>query len=168
MAINFAREECAKENCVTNHLLSRIHVQIRAYNGSALLKGKNEMHVPEAKDWRFDVDKYLNPYIPRNLVYRLPKPLSHFLGHRDRPRTGIGNIIVAGWALLGAFVGVAVIEAAFMAPSIKDHGVPLLIGSFVRFELRIAGRVHADMHRVLQQFYTLTASRHPSPSLGTL
>ncbi len=125
------------------------------------------MHVPEAKDWHFDVDKYLNPYIPRNLIYRLPKPLSHFLGHRDRPRAGIGNIIVAGWALLGAFVGVAVIEAAFMASPIKDHGVPLLIGSFVRFELRIAGRIHADIHRVLQQSYSLIPSKHPSPSLGT-
>ncbi|KAL9067978.1 MAG: hypothetical protein Q9161_006501 [Pseudevernia consocians] len=88
------------------------------------------MYVPEAKDWHFDVDKYLKSYVPRNLVNRLPKPLSHFLGHRNTPRTEIGNIIVAGWALLGAFVGVATIEAAFMAPTIKDHEVPLLIGSF--------------------------------------
>lgn len=88
------------------------------------------MHVPEVKDWHIDVDKYLKPYVPRNLIYRLPRPLSHFLGHRDRPRTEIGNVLVAGWALLGAFVGVAVIEAAFMAPAITHHGVPLLIGSF--------------------------------------
>lgn len=95
------------------------------------------MHVPEVKDWHIDVDKYLKPYVPRNLIYRLPRPLSHFLGHRDRPRTEIGNVLVAGWALLGAFVGVAVIEAAFMAPAITHHGVPLLIGSFVRLVLRI-------------------------------
>lgn len=95
------------------------------------------MHVLEGKDWDFDVDKYLKPYIPRNLVYRLPQPISHFLGHRDRARTEIGSVLVAGWALLGAFVGVAVIEATFMAPAIKAHGVPLLIASFVGPILRM-------------------------------
>ena len=90
------------------------------------------MHVSKAKDWHINIDKYLRPYIPRNLVHKLPRPLSHFLGHRDRAGARIGNVLVAAWALLGAFVGVAVIEAAFMAPAIKDHGVPLLIASFVR------------------------------------
>lgn len=88
------------------------------------------MHVSKAKEWHIDIDKYLRPYVPRNLVHKFPKPLSHFLGHRDRAGTRIGNVLVAAWALLGAFVGVAVIEAAFMAPGIKDHGVPLLIASF--------------------------------------
>ena len=94
------------------------------------------MPVPELKDWHFDVDNYLKPYIHRNVVHRLPRPLSHFLGHRDGPHKEIGNILVAGWALLGAFVGVAVIEAVFMVPAIKHHGVPLLVASFVRLALR--------------------------------
>lgn len=89
------------------------------------------MHVPKARDWYVEIDTHLNPYIPRNRVNRLPRPISHFLGHRDKPRTQIGNILVAGWALLGAFVGVVVVEAVFMAPMIKGHGVPLLITSFV-------------------------------------
>lgn len=110
------------------------------------------MHVPEAKDWHFDLDKYLKPYIPRNLVHRLPRPFSHFLGHRDRPRTENGNIFVAGWAFLGAFVGVAVIEVVFMVPIIKHHRVPLLIASFVRLLLRILELVLcADARRVLQR-----------------
>ena len=125
------------ERRVSKHLLLPFYIKFGTYDGSLLLQGESEMHVPEAKDWHFDVDKYLKSYIPRNLVNRLPKLLSHFLGHRNKPRTEIGNIIVAGWALLGAFVGVATIEAAFMAPTIKDHEVPLLIGSFVRFVLRI-------------------------------
>ena len=90
------------------------------------------MHVPKARDWHVDIDAHLNPYIPRNRVPRLPRHISHFLGHRDKPRTQIGNVLVAGWALLGAFVGVVVVEAVFMAPIIKSHGVPLLITSFVR------------------------------------
>ena len=94
------------------------------------------MHIPKARDWHIDVDTHLNPYIPRNLVHRLPRSISHFLGHRDRPRTQIGNILVAGWALLGAFAGVVGVEAVFMAPIIKSHGAPLLITSFVCLELR--------------------------------
>ena len=94
------------------------------------------MLLPDAKDWHFDIDNHLKPYIPRNVVHRLPRPLSHFLGHRDGPQTEIGNILIAGWALLGGFVGVAVIEAVFMVPAIKHHGVPLLVASFVCLLLR--------------------------------
>lgn len=101
------------------------------YNGLEVLK-IGQMHIPEAKDLHFDVDKYLNPYLPRNRLYRLPKPVSSFLGSRDRPREQIGNLLVAGWACLGAFIGVIIIEATFMIPAIKDHGVPLLVASFVR------------------------------------
>lgn len=86
----------------------------------------------EAKDWNLNVDKYINPYVPRNLVYRLPKPISHFLGHRDSPRKNIGNVLVAVWSFLGAFLGLMVIEAAFMIPAIHNHGAPLLFASFVR------------------------------------
>ena len=95
------------------------------------------MHIPKAREWHVDIDTHLNQYIPRNLVYRLPRPISHFLGYRDGPRTEIGNILVAGWALVGAFAGVVVIEAVFMASVIKDRGVPLLITSFVRLGLHI-------------------------------
>ncbi len=95
------------------------------------------MLVPEAKGWHFDVDTHLNPYIPQNLVPRLPRPLPHFLGHRERPGTDIGNILVAGWALFGAFVGLVVIEAVFMLPIIKHHEAPLVIASFVRLGLRV-------------------------------
>ena len=85
----------------------------------------------QAKDWHFDVDKYLNPFIPRNRLSRLPNGISWFLGHRDRPIAPIGNLLVAGWACLGAFVGVIAIEVVFMIPAIKDLGGPLLIASFV-------------------------------------
>ena len=115
-----------------------LHIRPRAYHGQVFSEKENEMRLPEIKDWHFDIDDYLKPYIPRNLVYRLPRPLSHLLGHRDTPLREIGNILVAGWALLGAFAGVVVIEAVFMAPIIKPHGVPLLIASFVCLVLSIS------------------------------
>lgn len=58
--------------------------------------------------------------------------LGGFAEHHNKPSANIGKLLVAGWALLGAFIGVATIEAAFMAPAFKYHGVPLLIASFVR------------------------------------
>lgn len=86
-----------------------------------------------AKDWHLDIDSYINPYVPRNLIYRLPTPISHFLGHRDRPRQPVGNLLVAAWSFLGAFVGIAVIEAVFRIPALHEHGTPLLIASFVSY-----------------------------------
>ena len=84
-----------------------------------------------AKAWHLDVDRYINPYIPLNRLDRLPKPISHFLGYRKNNRNEIGNVLVAAWSFLGAFVGVMVIEAVFMIPEIQKHEVPLLIASFV-------------------------------------
>lgn len=93
---------------------------------------QHRMHLlEEAKDWQFDIDRHLNPHLPRNLISRLPKPISRFLGYRDDPRPEIGNVLVAGWAFLGAFVGIVVIEVVFMIPTIRNHGVPLVIASFV-------------------------------------
>lgn len=89
------------------------------------------MQSPEAKDWQFDIDRYINPYLPRYYLQVLPKPLSHFLGYRDRPRRQVGTLIVAAWAFLGALVGVIAIEAVFMIPTIQEHGVPLIIASCV-------------------------------------
>ena len=85
----------------------------------------------EAKDWHFNIDRYINPYVLPNRIERLPKLLSRFLGHSDSPRKEIGNLVVAAWAFLGAFVGLIAIEAVFMIPTIHDRGVPLLVASFV-------------------------------------
>ena len=94
------------------------------------------MYVPVAKEWHIDVDKYINPHTPRNPIRLLPRPLAHFLGHRDRPRREVGNIIVAAWALLGAFAGIAIVAASFMIPEIKSHAPPVVIASFVRLTSR--------------------------------
>lgn len=90
------------------------------------------MHVPAAKDVDVDVDKYLNRFIPRSRIHRLPLPIARFLGYRAHPRKELGNIIIAAWSFIGAFCGVAIIEGVFMTPSIRAHGAPLIIGSFVR------------------------------------
>lgn len=82
------------------------------------------------RSWNLDVDRWLNYYIPRNRLDRLPSPLSRFLG--EGQRRPIGNVLVAWWAFFGAFVGVAIIEAVLMIPEINNHGVPIAVASFVR------------------------------------
>ena len=77
-----------------------------------------------------DLDRWLNPYIPHNRVARLPAPISRFLGHGSRGQ--LGNVLVAWWSFFGAFAGVVIIEAALMIPEIHNHGVPIVVASFVR------------------------------------
>ncbi len=88
------------------------------------------MHYLSPCSWNFDVDPWLNRYIPRNRLDRLPAPISRFLGHGQRKP--IGNVLVAWWAFIGAFVGVVIIEAVLMIPEINKHGVPIAVASFVR------------------------------------
>ena len=89
------------------------------------------MHIYHPKTWHVDVDRYVNAIVPSNFIYKLPAPISHFLGYREQPQKDIGNVLVAFWACFGAFVGVVVIEAVFMIHEIRHHGPPLLIASFV-------------------------------------
>lgn len=90
------------------------------------------MPFPAARDLHIDIDKYFLRFIPRSRVHRLPRPISHFLGHRDSPPSDIGNVLVAAWAFVGAFCGVSLIEAVFMSPIIQAHGAPVIVASFVR------------------------------------
>ncbi|KAL8787495.1 MAG: hypothetical protein Q9195_007742 [Heterodermia aff. obscurata] len=82
------------------------------------------------KSWDIDIDRWLNPLVPYNRLSRLPRPISRFLGYRNGPHGEVGNILVAWWAFVGAFSGVAVLEAALMIPEIQKHGVPTVIASF--------------------------------------
>jgi len=88
------------------------------------------MHFPPAAKWQFDIDKYIDPLVPRNRLDRLPNTVSHFLGYRDAPREPIGNIPIALWSFIGAFAGTAALSALFMSKWIADQGAPIIIGSF--------------------------------------
>ncbi|KAI9710817.1 MAG: hypothetical protein M1812_007365 [Candelaria pacifica] len=89
------------------------------------------MQLPAAKEVNFDIDKYLNRFIPRPRLYLLPRPVSWFLGYRDKPRKEIGNVLVWGWSFLGAFCGVALIEGVVKSSSLlQSYHPPLVLGSF--------------------------------------
>jgi hypothetical protein len=79
-----------------------------------------------------DIDRYINPFLPRSRVHQLPKPISRFLGHRDEPRQNIGNIITWAYSFIGAFCGIALIAGVFgSSATIRSHAPPVIVGSFV-------------------------------------
>lgn len=79
--------------------------------------------------YNFDVDRYINPIVPRSRLYLLPKPVSWFLGHREKPPKQIGNVVTWFWAFIGAFCGILVIEAVFQTDMLQSDGAPIIIGS---------------------------------------
>ncbi len=89
------------------------------------------MPILQASDFDFDIDRYLNRFIPRNRVHVLPRFISHFLGFRVKPYHEPGNVLIAWWSFVGAFVGISVVAWVFRVPAIASHGVPTIIASSV-------------------------------------
>ncbi|EYE94740.1 HPP family protein [Aspergillus ruber CBS 135680] len=81
--------------------------------------------------WHFDIDNYLNRFIPGPPWRWVPRPISHFFGYRgDQPPRAIGNLVIAFWALIGVFCGVSVTMSVSMrVPSFEHHNAPLIIAS---------------------------------------
>lgn len=97
-----------------------------------------QRHEPRWLTWNynFDVDHYINPFIPSGprILRRLPGPVHRFLGHRDKMETEKdSDLVVWLWAFLGAFAGVAVVENVFMHwKFMMEKGAPIIVGSYVR------------------------------------
>ncbi|CZR50800.1 related to HPP family protein [Phialocephala subalpina] len=77
----------------------------------------------------FDVDRYINHFVPRSRIYMLPKPISWFLGYRAERNRPIGSVLVWWWAFFGAFCSILVIEAVFQTERLKMEKTPLVIAS---------------------------------------
>jgi len=84
----------------------------------------------------FQIDDYLNPYIPAPRLDRLPTPISHFLGYRSDSKPepkDVPHLLVCFWAFIGAFLGLLVVGAMYKyAPGLASHNPPVLIASLVR------------------------------------
>lgn len=78
----------------------------------------------------FDMDRYLNPWLPHNRVDRLPTPLARFLGHRKGTFKEPPALVQWFSAFVGAFVGILTIGAIYKyAPGVTDKHPPVLIAS---------------------------------------
>lgn len=84
--------------------------------------------------WNFNIDNYVNPFLPPAPWKYIPRPISRFFGHRDKPQRSIGNIVIIYWAFIGVFFSLLLIEAVgHYIPPFKDHEAPIIVGSFVRY-----------------------------------
>jgi len=79
--------------------------------------------------YNFNIDDYLNRFIPRNRLSVLPTPISWFLGYRSKPQKPIGSLLVIWWSFLGAFVGLLVVHGFYMIPALSEDGESVVIAS---------------------------------------
>ncbi|KAF2430409.1 HPP family protein [Tothia fuscella] len=94
------------------------------------LNEASKWRFPAAKDVHFDVDVYLNRFIPPSQLHRFPRVIARFLGYREVPYKEIGNVIVAFWALVGAFLGLLLTTAVFRYSSLlQSYDPPVLFAS---------------------------------------
>ncbi|TEA15849.1 Transmembrane protein [Colletotrichum sidae] len=83
------------------------------------------------KHWSFDIDRFLNPFVPPPPWRYIPYPIAHFFGHRRSKPDNVGNLVPTFWAFIGVFCGVAVVaQVSQQIPSFKEHGAPIIVGSF--------------------------------------
>ncbi|WQF82159.1 hypothetical protein CDEST_07173 [Colletotrichum destructivum] len=83
------------------------------------------------REWNFDIDRFLNPFIPPPPWQHLPYPIAHFFGHRRSKPSNVGNLVPIFWACIGVFCGVAVVAiVSRQIPVFKEHGAPIIVGSF--------------------------------------
>jgi hypothetical protein len=116
-----------------------------------------------AKEWEFDLDRYLNRIVPPSPLYKLPTPVTRFLGYRKEKHQDVGNVLGAFWSMVGAFCGLAVIAAVFNnTESIQRHTPPALIASFVSLSIWCCGvdGMANLVVRVRQQFSSTMPSSH--------
>ncbi|GAB7323303.1 hypothetical protein MBLNU13_g05777t1 [Cladosporium sp. NU13] len=78
----------------------------------------------------FDMDRYLNPWLPHNRVGHLPAPISRFLGYRKDTYKEPPALVQWFSAFVGAFIGILLIGAIFKyAPGVVDKHPPIIVAS---------------------------------------
>ncbi|EFQ31515.1 HPP family protein [Colletotrichum graminicola] len=85
----------------------------------------------DPREWNFDIDRFINPFIPHPPWEHLPYPIAHFFGYRKAKPINAGNIVPVFWACIGVFCGVAVVAlVSRQIPVFREHGAPIIVGSF--------------------------------------
>ncbi|KAH8173572.1 HPP family protein [Sarocladium implicatum] len=81
--------------------------------------------------WSFDIDRYLNRFIPSPPWRYIPYPIAWFFGHRKHQTHNIGTLAPIFWAFIGIWCSLSIIQVVDIhIPDFEGRGVPLIIGSF--------------------------------------
>lgn len=87
---------------------------------------------PKKSLLHFNIDDYLNPYLPHVPIERLPYPIAHFLGYRKQQHKEVPAVFIWIWAFIGAFTGIILVEVIFKySPVIQQYNPPIIIASLV-------------------------------------
>jgi len=84
-----------------------------------------------ARNWNFDIDKYLNRFVPAPRWRLVPYPVAHLLGHRKGHVERIGNIPMIFWAFVGIFSAILLIELATRSVPFVQGSQLIIVASFV-------------------------------------
>ncbi|KAI1367022.1 HPP family-domain-containing protein [Xylaria arbuscula] len=81
--------------------------------------------------YNFDIDRYINRFVPAPPWQFTPYPVAYIFGHRKYPsEPAFGNLILTARALLGVFVSILLIQViSHQIPWVAEDG-PRIIGSF--------------------------------------
>ncbi|GAB7342661.1 hypothetical protein MBLNU457_g0817t1 [Dothideomycetes sp. NU457] len=102
----------------------------------------------------FDLDNYINPYIPASRISRLPRPIAHFLGYRKTPHRDVPNLLVYAWAFIGAFIGLLMIEAlSKYAPGLQQYNPPIIIASLGASAILDYNAIHTPLAQPRNAFF---------------
>lgn len=78
----------------------------------------------------FDVDRYLNPWIPHNRLYILPKPISRWLGYRSEPQKDPHAAFQWPITIAATVAGLCLVGGiGNYAPGILEWHPPVMIAS---------------------------------------
>ncbi|KAK0289467.1 hypothetical protein LTR35_002664 [Friedmanniomyces endolithicus] len=79
----------------------------------------------------FDLDRYLNPYIPRSRVHAFPQPFRHFLGYRSKPHIEPPAVLKWPLTFISTLAGLCLVAGVFdYGSAIAALHPPVLIASF--------------------------------------
>ncbi|KAI5208576.1 hypothetical protein E4T39_01428 [Aureobasidium subglaciale] len=78
----------------------------------------------------YDIDTHLNHIVPYSRVSRLPKPISRFLGYREKEYKEPTRLVVVFWSFLGSLIGLLTIGALYKyAPGLNKWHPPIMVAS---------------------------------------
>ena len=78
----------------------------------------------------FDIDTYLNSFVPISCLSYLPKSISRFLGYRDEAYKEPARLIVYVWLLFGTISSLLSIGALLrFAPGLSKYHPPVIFAS---------------------------------------
>lgn len=82
--------------------------------------------------FKFTIDTILDPYIPRNQVHKLPRPLAHLLGHHKHPRKPAPDYLIWLEILISTFAGLSLIMGIFKNHNVltDHHHAPMILASY--------------------------------------